>query len=246
VICLLANAEEVSIAAAELVAAQAEKSIKSKGDFSIVLAGGQTPRRAYELLARPPLSLRIEWARVHVFWSDERCVPPHDSASNYRMAFDAWLGSVSIPTAQVHRIRGELNPREAAMEYQALLKDHFCNRPPRFDLVLLGLGGDGHTASLFPHSSAIQDRLSWVAEANSGDEPRVTLTPSIINQAATVAFVVTGSAKAGILYKVLHGPRDKLRLPAQAIEPLSADLRWFVDRMAATKLVPRERLDTVS
>jgi 6-phosphogluconolactonase len=243
VICLLADAEEVSTAVAELVAAQAEQSIQSAGQFSIVLSGGQTPRRMYEMLARPPLLTRIDWSGVHVFWGDERCVSPYDSRSNYRMAFDVWLRSVPIPTAQIHRIRGELNPREAAIEYQTLLKDYFCDRPPRFDLVLLGLGDDGHTASLFPHSPAIQDGLRWVAEAMSGDESRVTFTPSIINLAAIVAFVVTGSAKAGILYKVLHGPRDVLRLPAQAIEPLSGDLRWFVDRMAATKIAARERLD---
>jgi 6-phosphogluconolactonase len=186
---------------------------------------------------------RIDWSRVHVFWGDERCVPPGDSRSNYRMAFDAWLRAVPIPSEQIHRIRGELNPHEAAKEYQALLEGCFGNRPPRIDLVLLGLGEDGHTASHFPHSPAIND-LRWVAAAKAGDEPRVTLTPYIINQAATVVFVVTGAAKAGILHEALRGPRDVLHLPAQAIEPQSGDLRWFVDRMAATKIAVRERPDS--
>jgi 6-phosphogluconolactonase len=231
--------ESLSRAATALIAAQANLAVAARGRFSVALAGGATPRRTYELLAAPPLMDQVPWDRVHVFWGDERCVPPDDPRSNARMAREAWLDRVPIPGPQIHPIDCAQDPAAAARDYEAGLRDFFAGAPPRLDLVLLGLGDNGHTASLFPGTQVLEEHARWAAAVcvAAGDLYRVTLTAPLINQAALVVFLVAGGAKAKILRDVLHGPSDPARLPAQLIRPHPGGLLWLADRPAAA-LVP--------
>ena len=204
----------------------------------MALSGGATPRRTYELLAAPPLQDQAPWDRVHVFWGDERCVPLNDPRSNARMAQAAWLDHVPIPGDQIHPLDCARDPAAAARQYEAQLREFFAGQPPRLDLVLLGLGDDGHTASLFPGTPVLEERERWAAAVYvaAADLYRVTLTAPLINQAAMVAFLVAGKSKAGVLQEVLHGPRDPARLPAQLIQPQTGELLWLVDLAAAARL----------
>ncbi len=231
--------EALSRAAAALLVGQANLAVAARGRFSVALAGGSTPRRTYELLAEPSLADQASWDRVHVFWGDERCVPLADPRSNAGMAMAAWLDRASIPRAQIHPMDCAPDPAAAARDYEAHLREFFAGQPPRLDLVLLGLGSDGHTASLFPGSPALAEGDRWAAPvfAAEGGPHRVTLTAPLINQARLVAFLVSGPGKAAILAEILQGPRDPLRLPAQLIQPHAGELVWLVDQPAAA-LVP--------
>jgi 6-phosphogluconolactonase len=231
--------ESLSRAAAVLLVQQANLAVAARGRFSVALSGGATPRRTYELLATPPLVDEAPWDRVHVFWGDERCVPVNDSRSNARLAKEAWLDRVSIPGTQIHPMNCAPDPVEAARQYEAQLREFFAGQPPILDLVFLGLGDDGHTASLFPGTPALKEGERWAAAVYvaAQDLYRVTLTALLINQASVVAFLVAGGAKAGVLREVLHGPHAPARLPAQLIRPHPGDLLWLVDRPAAA-LVP--------
>lgn len=228
--------ETLSAAAAQLFAEQAERAVEAQGRFSVALSGGSTPRPAYELLAQPPFRDRVPWAKVHVFWGDERCVPVDDPRSNYRLARLALLDHIPIPNGQIHPILCSQQPREAAERYETLLRTSFTSQPPRLDLVFLGLGENGHTASLFPGTPVLEEQQRWVAdvEVPGQDVSRVTLTALVLNRAAVVAFLVAGAAKAAVLRDVLEGPRDPSRLPAQLIRPTGGELRWLVDRAAAS------------
>jgi 6-phosphogluconolactonase len=230
--------ESLSRAAATLLVEQANLAVAARGRFSVALSGGGTPRRTYELLAAPPLRDQAPWDRVHVFWGDERCVPENDSRSNAGMARAAWLDRVPIPATQIHPMHCAADPAAAARQYEAQLREFFAGQPPRLDLVLLGLGHDGHTASLFPGALVLAETERWVAAvyAAEADLYRVTLTAPLINQAALVAFLVAGDAKAEVLKAVLHGPRDPARLPAQLIQPQPGELRWLADLAAAGSL----------
>lgn len=231
-------------AVAGLVAAAAANAIADRGRFTLSLAGGSTPRSAYTLLAGDQFARSIDWARVLLFWGDERCVPPEDPLSNYRMVREALLERVPIPLANVHRIRGEADPREAAAEYESLLRtllraDAATHAPADgLDLVLLGIGEDGHTASLFPAHSAVKATRRWVvAEYVRGVTMwRVTVTPLVLNAAKQVVFVAGGAAKAGALRQILEGPFTPDRLPAQVVRPRQGRLAWLVDRAAAAQL----------
>ena len=206
--------ESLSRAAAALLVEQANLAVAARGRFSVALAGGATPRRTYELLAAPPFD-RAPWDRMHVFWGDERCVPLTDPRSNARLAKEAWLDRVPIPGHQIHPLNCALDPAAAARQYEAQLREFFAGQPPILDLVLLGLGDDGHTASLFPGTTVLAETERWAAPLYVAEQDlyRVTLTAPLINQAAVVAFLVAGSAKAGVLKEVLHGPWDPARLP---------------------------------
>ncbi|HEY8156452.1 MAG TPA: 6-phosphogluconolactonase [Myxococcota bacterium] len=233
-------------AAAERFAIAASEAIRTAGRFHLALSGGSTPRGLYALLAKAPHAARVAWPRVHVFWGDERCVAPQDPASNQRMAHEALLDHVPLPGSQVHPIQGENDPATAAAGYERALRDAFATPagPPRsapgarFDLVLLGLGEDGHTASLFPGTRAVHEHRRWVVAERIErlSAWRVTLTPLVINAASEVIFLVSGRAKAAILRQVLCGPREPDRLPAQAISPSAGELRWLVDADAASAL----------
>jgi 6-phosphogluconolactonase len=210
--------------------AAASEAIHARGEFVVALAGGATPRTMYARLAAPPLFAMVHWSSVQFLWGDERCVPPDDEASNYRMAREALLDHVPVAAANVHRIRGEDDPVRAAAAYE--------REKRRIDLVLLGLGEDGHTASLFPGAVAAHDDPRWAIAVRAPVAPawRVTLTPVVINAAAEVAFLVAGDAKAGIVGRVLEGPRRPHELPAQLIVPTSGRVVWFLDAMAAAEL----------
>ena len=231
--------ESLSRAAAALLVTQANLAVADRGRFSVALAGGNTPRRTYELLATSPFSDQAPWDRVHVFWGDERCVPLTDPRSNARLAQEAWLDRVPIPADQIHPLNCAPDPAAAARQYEAELRKFFAGQPPRLDLVLLGLGDDGHTASLFPGAPVLKEGERWAAEVYLAEPGlnRVTLTAPLINQAAVVAFLVAGRAKAGALRAVLHGPRDPVRLPAQLIQPHHGALLWLTDQEAAA-LIP--------
>jgi 6-phosphogluconolactonase len=230
--------ESLSQAAATLVVDRANQAVAARGRFDVALSGGNTPRRTYELLRAHPRWDQAPWHRMHIFWGDERCVPPDDPRSNARMATDAWLDHVPIPATQIHCIECAPSPAAGARRYEAHLRQFFSGRPPRLDLVLLGLGDNGHTASLFPGSPVLQESERWVAEVYVAEQDlwRVTLTAPLINQAALVVFLVAGQSKAGVLQEILHGPQDPQRLPAQLIKPQPGDLLWLLDLAAAAQL----------
>ena len=234
---MLPSAAALADAAARRFVAAASDAIDSRGQFVVALSGGATPRGTYRLLATEALVSRVTWSRVQVLWGDERCVPPNDVESNYRMARETLLDRVPIPAANVHRIHGEDDPTAAAEAYEATLRA-LLGTPARIDLVLLGLGDDGHTASLFPGSAAVHEQTRWVmaAHARAASSWRITLTPAVINAAAEVLFLVSGGAKAGILRRVLEGPRRPEEMPAQAIAPSNGRARWCVDAAAAAEL----------
>lgn len=234
--------EALSRAAADIFAERSAESIAERGRFLVALNGGGTPSRLFQLLAADYRE-KIDWGHVHVFWGDERCVPPGDVGSSYGQAWDAFLSRVPIPESNIHRVRGELEPAEASRDY-ALTLSGFASPPlefPRFDLVYLGMGEDGHTASLFPGSTIHASAAVIPVTAQYQDRPanRVTLTPLVFNQARTVAFMVTGEKKAKTLAEALGEGYDPERLPAQRISPKNGDLLWLVDEDAAGKL-PRE------
>jgi len=227
-------------AAAELLS-QARAAVQARGRFDLVLAGGSTPRALYALLAdEPSLRADMPWSRTHFFWGDERHVPPGHPESNYRMAHEVMLARVPIPEANVHRIHGEQpDAMEAADAYEAMLREFYQlkdGQMPRFDLVLLGMGADGHTASLFPGTQALgeQKRLvaaNWVEKLNTW---RLTLTAPVLNNAVSVAFLIAGADKAESLRAVLQGEWQPEVLPAQLIRPTTGRLLWLLDEAAAS------------
>jgi 6-phosphogluconolactonase len=234
-------------AAAEHFVAVAAEAIGARGRCLIALAGGSTPKPVYELLATAPYAARVEWGRVHLFWGDERCVPPDHPESNYRMTREALLDRAPIPPDNVHRISGEREPDAAADAYERLLRKFFpaaegAAPAHSFDLELLGLGHDGHTASIFPGSPAVAETRRWAMAVRAQQPPqvwRVTLTPPVLNAAANVAFLVSGADKAARLQDVLRGGGSSSLLPAQLIQPTAGSLRWMVDAAAAASLPPR-------
>src|SRR6266550_122319 len=239
-VAVLPSAAALAEAAARRFVAAAGDAIDSHGQFVVALSGGSTPRDTYRRLGTDALVSGVMWSRVQVLWGDERCVPPDHAESNYRMARETLLERVPVPAANVHRIHGEDDPATAAEVYEATLRALLRTPGARIDLVLLGLGDDGHTASLFPGSAAVQEQTRWVmaAHAPAASMWRVTLTPAVINAAAEVLFLVSGGGKAGILRRVLEGPRRLQELPAQAIAPSNGRLGWCVDTAAAAELTP--------
>ena len=213
--------------------------IKGKKEVHVALSGGSTPRMFFESLASRYAS-KIDWNIIHFYWGDERCVPPSDNESNYKMTRDYLLSKVGIPESHVHRIKGENNPDEEAIAYAEMLDQHLpsTNAIPQFDLLILGMGDDGHTASIFPHEMALweSERNSEVAEHPETKQKRITLTGKVINNAASVVFLVTGQAKAEKLREIVReeGPYDEY--PAARVAPHSGNLIWFLDKEAASQL----------
>jgi 6-phosphogluconolactonase len=236
------DADRLAQAAAEHVVTLAGQAIARQGRFSVALSGGSTPRPLYARLATEDFAPQTDWSNVHVFWGDERCVPPEHPDSNYGMARQSLLDHVPIPAHNVHRIHGELEPAEAALEYERVLRTFFASSTQEsgttFDLVLLGLGTDGHTASLFPRTDPLHEQKRWVAAhyADAVGVWRVTLTPPAINAAANVTFLVSGADKAQTLQQMLGGPYEPDLLPAQIIKPSSGCLLWLLDAAAAALL----------
>ena len=230
--------EEVARAGADFIVNLAKPAARNH-PFSVALSGGNTPRRVYELLASTESKNKINWQFAHLFFGDERPVRADHPASNYGMALATLISRVPIPPGNVHPISGEGTPRESAKSYQHELKSYFGNSPwPRFDLVLLGMGEDGHTASLFPGTKALAEKEAWVVAnwVEQLNEFRLTLTAPAINSAAQILFLVTGENKAAPLAKVLNGPFQPDLLPAQLIEPDQGELTWIVDATAASLL----------
>jgi len=237
-------ASEASLAeeAAQAVADAAEEALNRTGRFTLALSGGSTPRRLYARLASPPFHSWIDWSRLHVFWGDERCVPPDHPDSNYRLVHESLLSRVPIPPERVYRMRGEdPDPERAALDYSQALTRIFSLTPgelPRFDLILLGLGADGHTASLFPGAPALDEarRLVVAAYVEPLKAYRLTLTLPVLNAAARVIFLVSGKEKAEALRAVLRNGPSPNR-PASLIRPEHEAL-WLADRAAASRLGP--------
>jgi 6-phosphogluconolactonase len=229
------NGDGLARAAAECFVARAEEATATRGRFVTVLSGGSTPRAAYALLASETFALQVDWQHVHVFWSDERCVPPNHPDSNYRMARETLLDQAPIPPDNIHRMRGELLPQQAAAAYRQEL-EATLGADGRFDLILLGMGTDGHTASLFPETTALEEQeLTTVAVyVDRLQTWRVTLTLPTINAARHALFLVSGAAKAGIVQAVLESPERQF--PAQQVRPESGQLVWLLDAPAAGKL----------
>jgi 6-phosphogluconolactonase len=242
------NLKEVSREAAARFQRLASESVAAAGRFSVALSGGSTPHALYELLAEAPFRETIDWSRVHLFWGDERFVPADHPDSNFRMAREAFIGRVPIPAENVHPIPTEGgDPEACAAQYEETLRRFFApleGEVPSFDLILLGLGADGHTASLFPGSPALGEdhRLVLAAYVQKLDAWRLTLTPPILRGARHVIFLVCGPDKAATLQEVLEGPYDPHRLPAQLVRPEEGDLTWLLDQAAASLLQRRTAL----
>lgn len=231
-----ADADAASRASADAFVAAAGEAIAARGRFVAVLAGGSAPLRAYALLAAEPRISAVDWTRVHLFFGDERCVSPLHPRSNYGAAWRAMLSRIPIPQPNLHRIRGELAPHLAADLYEREIAETMGAGPPRWDLLHLGMGADGHTASLFPFSPALLARDTNVATALKLPEGewRVTLTVPALNAARRVEFLAFGADKAATLRAILRGPRDPFRLPAQLVAPAEGAVVWRVDRAAMT------------
>ena len=232
--------DELYRAAADHFAGVVKQAVRSRGVASVALSGGGTPQRLFQLLAQLPFKASIPWETVHFYWGDERCVPPDDQESNYGQAHELLLRHVDIPDGNIHRIKGEINPVEASKDYDRVLKQYAPPHSewPRFDLVLLGMGEDGHTASLFPGSPVEVLTPTLAVTAHYEDRPaeRVTLTPPVINSARLIVFMVVGANKALTLGKVLNGPYQPELIPAQRIAPEDGKLIWLVDEAAASQL----------
>ena len=226
----------LSEAAAKIFIESAAQAIAERGQFLVALSGGTSPIALYQLLA----NRSIDWLHVHVFWGDERCVPMDDPGNNYGQAREALLNHVPIPAKNIHRIKSELKPADAAKDYKLVLK-RFAEPPlawPRLDLVLLGMGEDGHVASLFPGSPIESTEPVIAVTANYQQRPanRVTMTPLVLNTARQVLFLVSGQSKSETLASVLKGDYQPVQLPAQRIQPVDGKVTWLVDAQAAVKL----------
>lgn len=230
--------EALNIEAVNFIIELALNAIKLKGRFVISLSGGQTPEKLYSLLAQYPFRNKIEWEKVFVFWGDERCVPLNNKENNAFRAKTILFNKVKIPAINLHAIPVNLAPHEAAKEYEKEIKNFFGEYPAQFDLVLLGLGENGHTASLFPGTNVINEVTEGIRELYLEEENRyrITMTAPLINKAHTILFIVTGERKASILKTVLNPPYLPDKYPAQLIKSTGGKLFWFIDKDAASFL----------
>jgi 6-phosphogluconolactonase len=240
------GAEELALEAAERITRAAGESVGAGGRLTLALAGGSTPGRTYGVLARPEMMARLDWSRAFVFFGDERCVPPDDPRSNYGMASKALLEHVPVTPDHVFPIPTDRTPAECARAYAATLASLFkppAGAAPVFDLILLGLGDDGHTASLFPGMPSLQEREAWVVDSPPGVLPppvaRVTLTYPVLNAARRVLFLVSGEKKAAVLREVLEGDPSPAERPAAGVRPREGTVTWLVDAAAARLLARR-------
>jgi 6-phosphogluconolactonase len=248
-IIICRNIAELSRQSAKRFSQLAQKSVESAGRMTVAFSGGSTPKHLYSLLASPDYKNQIRWNNLELFWGDERCVPPDHPESNFRMAQEALLSNIEIPAENIHRMRGERQPQAAAAEYEKELQKFFglnSGALPRFDLILLGIGEDGHTASLFPGSDALaHDRLSQSHRDHSETETvrlvlapfveklnshRLSLSLPVLNNAANVWFLVTGASKAGAVKQAFSGSSD---LPAARVHPVNGNLIWYITQDAA-------------
>lgn len=235
-IIIVRDVGELAHKAAEQFVALAGTAVARAARFAVALSGGSTPRALYELLGSTEYRERIDWRHVHLFWGDERCVPPDHSESNFRMVRKSWISQIQIPAENIHRMEGEKEPREAAAAYEQELQQFFAPAPgqmPRFDLILLGVGADGHTASLFPGNAALDEQERFVVAdyVEKLKAHRVTLTLPVINAAAQVTLLVSGASKAAVVRRILRGS-ETAELPAAKVRPANGSLAWLITKDA--------------
>lgn len=230
--------DEVSHALAEWITTNIETTLQKQDRFTFVLTGGNSPKQLYELLAAVPYRDRINWSKLHIFWGDERAVPFDDSRNNAKMTYEHLLNKVPVVPEQVHIMDTTLSPDNSAKAYETILHGYFPKEGTTFDLVLNGMGDDGHTLSLFPHTPVIHEKNAWVTSfyLDAQQMYRITLTAPIVNRARKVAFITFGANKANALYEVLRGEFNVDQFPSQIIQPESGQLHWFVDEAAASKV----------
>ena len=232
------DAEELSLFVAKWMADYIKSVLEKNDRFTIALSGGSTPQKLHKILAAAPYRETIDWTKIHFFWGDERAVPFSDDRNNAKMAYDTLLNHLAIPAEHVHVMRTDIDPQDAAAEYEKILHQYFDGKPNSFDLVLLGMGDDGHTLSLFPGTDIVHEEKAWAKAffLQAQDMYRVSLTAPIVNKAAAVAFLAAGKNKAETLKQVLEGPFNPDLYPSQLIKPLNGELHWFVDEAAAASL----------
>ncbi|MFT3826002.1 MAG: 6-phosphogluconolactonase [Chitinophagaceae bacterium] len=232
------DADELSKGAAQWIADYIGKTLQQKDRFTIALSGGSTPQKLHKILAASPYKETIDWQKLHIFWGDERFVPYEDERNNAKMAFDTLLCEIPVPKSQIHIMRTDIDPETSAAEYEKILHQYFHNDNHSFDLVLLGMGDDGHTLSLFPNTPVIHENKKWVTTffLKQQEMYRITLTAHITNRASAVAFLVAGGGKASALKEVLEGDFNAEKYPSQLIRPKPGALHWFVDEAAAKLL----------
>ncbi len=236
--------EDLFRSAARVFIELCHEELARKGFFTVVLSGGKTPSGLYSLLASEEFRERVPWKDIHFFWGDERCVPPGDDESNYGTAWRLMLSKAAVPEENIHRMRGEAEPRASALEYEEEIRRFFREKGeeglPSFDFILFGLGEDGHTLSLFPGSPALSERERLVVESRAKRPgPRLTMTIPLVRNARAGAFLVAGKGKAGILRELMEG--GGARYPAGMVTPSSGNLIWLVDRDAAEDVLKQGR-----
>jgi len=231
------DANETVSALADWITSLIQKTLEVKDRFTIALSGGETPKKLYETLASTPYREKINWSKLHIFWGDERFVPFTDESSNAKMAYDNLLNKVKVPSEQVHKIWTDVSPAESAKQYEKILHEYFDNKQTTFDLVLLGMGEDGHTLSLFPGSETLHDGEEWVTAVHSKEKgDRITLLPAVVNRSSAILFLITGDNKAKVLQQIFKDPQQHHNYPAKLIQPLNNELHWFADKSAAQYL----------
>ncbi|MEO8861665.1 MAG: 6-phosphogluconolactonase [Ginsengibacter sp.] len=236
------NKEELGEGMASWICELINSTLQRQEYFTLALSGGNTPKILFNKLASPEYKEKVNWQRVHFFWGDERAVPFKDDRNNAKMAYDLLIDHLNIPNSQVHIMRTDIEPLFAAMEYSKILHTYFNNTASTFDLVLLGMGDDGHTLSLFPGGQNNTDNNEWVTAIYNENQKmyRITLTPQIVNSSSAIAFMVDGEKKAAVLEEVLEGPYAPDKFPAQIIKPPKDNVHWFLDEAVAKKLKRRD------
>jgi 6-phosphogluconolactonase len=232
------NVDQLSQEVAAWMTAYISNVIAERGLFTLALSGGSTPQKLHKVLASSPFKEKIEWRKIHFFWGDERAVPFNDDRNNAKMAFDSLLDHVPVIREQIYVMRTDIDPEVAAREYEAILHRYFDGKENTFDLVLLGMGDDGHTLSLFPGMDIVYEQQAWAKAFYLPSQTmyRISLTAPPVNRAAAVAFLVTGKNKAATLKQVLKGDYQPGQFPSQLIKPVKGELHWFIDEDAASSL----------
>jgi len=236
---VLSDLEALSHRAARIFVANSKSSIATKKRFAVAISGGSTPRRLYTLLGSEAYRHQVDWQHVHFFWADERCVPKEDGASNFKTAFDALFSKVALPDKNIHRIKGEEVPDKSARDYEEEIKRFFGgSERPGFDLIILGMGEDGHTASLFPGSKSLEETVRLAIPVYLGEpkRDRITLTLPVLNNADQILFLVAGISKAAALSEILGDGKKKRGFPSGLICPAHGNITWLIDQEAAGKL----------
>jgi len=237
---ILKNTDELSIVAADFIVEHVNKVLAEKDRFTWALSGGSTPEKLHHLLASDAYRNKIDWTKIHIFWGDERFVPFNDERNNAKMAFDTLLNYVPVKKEHIHVMQTEnISPEESAKNYEKILNEYFQEDENTFDLILLGMGDDGHTLSLFPGKTEViheEERECISLWLESQNMYRITLTHPVANRSSQILFLTTGSKKANALHEVLEGSYNPDLYPSQIIKPVNGELHWFVDEEAASEV----------